>query len=107
MHTKDIKRIVRNQLKKKFPNWKRLSRKKKKILAKQVSEEVMKDYSLEKEVTAPLNELTGTPAIEQAEIMTLNEMDKFIADHDNHIIQLPIPSRKNISMTQNCKLLTN
>lgn len=94
MHTKDIKRIVRNQLKKKFPNWKRLSRKKKKILAKQVSEEVMKDYSLEKEVTAPLNELTGTPAIEQAEIMTLNEMDKFIADHDNHIIQLPIPSRK-------------
>ncbi len=32
MHEKDIKRIVREQLKKKHPNWKRLSRKKKNSL---------------------------------------------------------------------------
>ena len=30
MHPKDIKLIIRKQLKKQFPNWKRLSRKEKK-----------------------------------------------------------------------------
>ena len=94
MHKKDIKRIVKNQLKNEFPNWKRLSRKKKKALAKQVLKEVVKNYSFANEVTAPLNELTGTPVIQEAEIMTLAEMEQFIADHTRYIVQLPIPSRK-------------
>ena len=94
MHEKDIKRIVKNQLKKKFPNWKRLPKKKKKALAKQVLEEVVKNYSFEKQVTVPLNELTGTPVIQEADIMTLAEMEQFIADHTRYIVQLPIPSRK-------------
>ncbi len=33
MHPKDIKLIIRKQLKKQFPNWKRLSRKEKKEIA--------------------------------------------------------------------------
>ena len=94
MHEKDIRRIVKNQLKKKIPNWKRLPRKKKKALAKEVLKDVVKNYSFEKQVTVPLNELIGTPVIKDAEIMTLFEMEQFIADHTRYIVQLPIPSRK-------------
>jgi hypothetical protein len=63
MHEKNIKIMVVKQLKKKFPNWKKLTKKKKKSLAKQVLEEVAKTYSLDHDITAPLNELTGTPSI--------------------------------------------
>ncbi|MBI5183815.1 MAG: hypothetical protein HY999_05580, partial [Nitrospinae bacterium] len=45
MHEKDIKRIVKKQLKKNFPSWKRIPKKKKKALAKQVLEEVVRNYS--------------------------------------------------------------
>ncbi len=94
MHEKNIKRMVTKQLKKQFPHWKRLTRKQKKALAKQVLDFVMKEYSFGEEVTAPLNELIGIPAIREAEIMTVAEMERFIADQNRHLFRLPIPSRK-------------
>ena len=94
MQEKDIKRMVVKQLKKQFPHWKRLTRKEKKALAKQVLEEITKTYSSDAKISVPINELTGTPSIQDARIMTLSEMEHFIAEHNRRIIRLPIPSRE-------------
>lgn len=59
MHHKDIKLIVRKQLKKQFPNWKRLSRKEKKEIAKKVLSELVAEYDFKKTVTAPKEDLLG------------------------------------------------
>jgi len=93
MHEKNIKRIVVRQLKRQFPNWGRLAKKKKKALAKQVVEEVVKTYPSDSEITAPLHELTGAPAIREAEIMTLTDMERFITNHNRQVVELPSPSR--------------
>jgi len=94
MHAKNIKRMVTKQLKKEFPNWKGLPRKEKRILAKQVLESVSQDYPFDQEITVPLNELTGTPAIEAEEIMTVAEMGRFIAGHDRSFLHFPTARRK-------------
>lgn len=94
MQEKDIKRIVKKQLKKRFPNWNRLSKKVKKAIARQVLEEAVKTYSFDKEIAVSLNELTGTPAIRETEIMTLAEMEHFIADQNRNIFRFSTPSRK-------------
>lgn len=78
MQEKDIKRLVKKQLKKLFPRWKRLSRKEKKRFAKQVLEEVVSSYPYDKGVEAPLNELTGTPAVPEG-VIPLGEMSEFVA----------------------------
>jgi hypothetical protein len=44
MHHKNIKLIVRKQLKNQFPNWKRLPKKNKKELARKVLAEVVSEY---------------------------------------------------------------
>ena len=48
MTHKDIKNTIRKQLKKEYPDWKRLKKKEKKAIAKQVLSEVVNcyDYSL-------------------------------------------------------------
>ena len=53
MHHKDIKVQIRKQLKTNYPNWKRLSRKEKKAIAKMVLDEVVKDYNFSQEHSAP------------------------------------------------------
>ena len=57
MHHKNIKLTVRKQLKKQFPNWKRLPKKNKKELAKKVLTEVISEYDLKQVVEALLEEL--------------------------------------------------
>ncbi len=94
MHRKDIKRMVVKQLKKKFPRWKRLNGKKKKILARQVLKEIYDAYSFDQVITVPLHELTSTPAIGDAKIMTLDDMKRFIDDNNNNIFPFIAPSRK-------------
>jgi len=94
MHEKNIKRMVVKQLKKNFPHWSRLNKKMKKSLAKQVLEETYNSYAFDQEITAPLHELTGTPNIEKAKIMTLEEMKRFIADQNSTILPFIAPSRK-------------
>jgi len=86
--------MVTKQLKKEFPHWKGLPRKEKRSLAKQVLESVAKDYSYDKEIAVPLNELTGTPAIKKEEIMTVAEMGRFIAEHDRSFLHFPTARRK-------------
>ncbi|MCA1795530.1 MAG: transposase [Desulfobacteraceae bacterium] len=90
MHLKDIKLIVRKQLKKQFPNWKRLTRKEKKEIAKKVLSELVADYDFKQTVTAPKEDLLG---IEQQMpskgIINLNAMSHLIDTVDkNRIIKL-------------------
>lgn len=61
MREKDIKRLVIKQLKKDFLRWRRLSRKEKKRLAKQVLEDVLRSHGSDDPSKVPLNELTNTP----------------------------------------------
>lgn len=56
MHHKDIKRIIRKQLKKKYPKWNRLKKKRKKEIVKMVLDEAVKEYDFNQEVTTPLDE---------------------------------------------------
>lgn len=93
MHEKNIKRIVVRQLKKKVSNWNRLTRKQKKALVEDVKDDVMKEYSFDKEVDVPLNELTGTPEIPEG-IMALSDMERFIDENTRNIFNLPNLSRK-------------
>lgn len=87
MRLKDIKAIVRKQLKTNYRNWNRLKKKEKKAISKQVLDEVVKDYNFNKEVKTPKHELLGignqmlTPSI-----MTLDEMDKFLDSHNNDVL---------------------
>lgn len=48
MHHKEIKAIIRKQLKREYPNWKRLTKKKKREIANSVLEEVVKGYEFNK-----------------------------------------------------------
>jgi len=85
MTHKDIKNTVRKQLKKEYPNWKRLSKKDKKAIAKKVVSEVVSCYDHTQPVRTPFPELLG---IENQvgindKIMNLEEMEKFIYDIDN------------------------
>ena len=59
MHHKDIKALIRKQLKIEYPNWKFLTKKEKKAIAKKVLDEVVKDYDFSREVKTPVPELLG------------------------------------------------
>jgi hypothetical protein len=98
MHEKNIKRIITKQLKKYFPNWKKLSRKQKKAIASQVQKEVTQNYSF-KETTLPSSsELIGIPDIEKEPgIMTIEEMGAFVADHNRKLFKFPKASNKYIT----------
>lgn len=59
MHIKDIKREVRKQLKKKYPRWNRMIKKEKRLLSKEVVDEVLANYDYSKALDLPIEELTG------------------------------------------------
>jgi len=79
MHHKDIKLIIRKQLKKKYPNWKRLTRKEKKGIAKKVLAEVVTLYNFDQPVEAPVEELLGIEEqVPVSGMMDLEEMARYI-----------------------------
>ncbi|UCF85942.1 MAG: transposase, partial [Desulfobacteraceae bacterium] len=79
MHHKNIKLIVKKQLKKQYPNWKRLSRKKKKAISKKVTAEVIKLYDFNKPIQNPIEELLGIEEqVPEPGMMNLEEMAKYI-----------------------------
>ena len=57
MHHKNIKLIIRKQLKKQFPNWKRMGKKQKKDIARKVLAEVVAEYDFKQAIDAPKEEL--------------------------------------------------
>jgi len=87
MHHKDIKAKIRKQLKIEYPNWKRLSRKKKKAVAKMVLDEVVNGYNFSQEVNTPMAELLGIEEQSSlAGIMDLEAMAGFIDSHNNSFL---------------------
>ena len=79
-----IRKEVVRQLKKEFPNWKRLPKKTKKELASKVLKEVVANYDFSQEIETPLDELLG---IEEQTTVTgifsLEEMEQFIQQKEN------------------------
>jgi hypothetical protein len=60
MKEKDIKRIIRKQIKTKHPNWQRIPKKLKKEIAKEITNAVIADYQgHDKELDLPIEELIG------------------------------------------------
>ena len=79
MHHKNIKQIIRKQLKKQYPNWKQLSQKQKKAISKEVLKETVAQYDFEQDIQIPLEELIGIKEQTQMDgIMNLEEMAHFI-----------------------------
>ena len=89
MHHKNIKYVVRKQLKTQFPNWKRLDRKTKRALATQVLAEVVAGYDFNQPITPSKEALLGIE--EQAAykgIISLQKMARFIEMfNSSHIIR--------------------
>ncbi len=79
MHIKNIRRLIKKQLKYNHPYWKKMKKKSKKELIKQVVDEVLKDYDYSQTLNLPIEELTGiedqTPV---GGIRSLSEMAEYI-----------------------------
>lgn len=89
MHHKHIKRLINKQLKKQFPNWKRLTKKIKKGIAKKVLEEVTTDYDFNQTVSISREELLGIQQqVPTKGIVNLAEMAEFINKiHNSRILK--------------------
>ena len=87
MHHKAISAQIRKQLKTRYPNWDRLSRKEKKVIAKKVLDEVVKDYDFKQEVTTPLEVMLGIDGqLPSSAIMNLDEMERFVQSQKNSVL---------------------
>ena len=87
MHHKDIKAIIRKQLKTNYRGWNRLKKREKKEIAQKVLDEVVTGYDFKKEVETDRLDLLGIK--EQAltpGIMDLDQMSKFINSHENDVV---------------------
>jgi hypothetical protein len=90
MREKDIKRQVMKQLKKEFPNWRRLPRKEKKRIAKEVLQNVVaRNSSAEPATAIPIHELTNTP-IPMPGMIKLAEMEQFMAKTTRGLLRFPV-----------------
>ena len=80
MKEKDIKRIIKKQLKLKHPNWQRLPKKQKKKIAQEITDAVIADYQgFDEELGIPIEELIGLEEqIPDNRIMSLNDMADFV-----------------------------
>ena len=79
MHHKNIKLIIRKQLKRQYPNWKRLTKKTKKATARKVLAEVSAEYDFKQDIRASREELLGIEQqIPTKGIIKLDEMARFI-----------------------------
>ena len=59
MQHKNIRRILKQQLKRDHPHWKKLPKKDKKAIVKNLLTEAVKEYDFSQIVDAPLEELIG------------------------------------------------
>ena len=79
MQHKNIRRILKQQLKRDHPHWKKLPKKDKKAIVKNLLTEAVKEYDFSQIVDAPLEELIGIEGQQPtAGIMNLKEMAEFI-----------------------------
>ena len=97
MHEKNIKKIVIDQLKKKFPNWRLLNKKEKRSIAKKVLAEEKKNYDFNLNVDTPIHELLGIPHLKNTNFMNLEQMKEFVEEHNRRILELPTFRNKYIN----------
>jgi len=90
MHHKNIKLLVRKQLKKHYPRWNRLNRKTKKEIAAKVLGEVVADYDFGQDIPSSREELLGVKQQMACNgIITLEKMAHLVDMVDkNRIIKL-------------------
>lgn len=70
------------QLKSQFPDWKKLKKKQKKQIARQVLEEVVASFDFSKKVQTPVSELVGlSDQLPTKGIMTIDQMAEFVEYH--------------------------
>lgn len=87
MHHKNIKAIVRKQLKINYGHWNLLNKKAKKRIARMVLDEVEKDYDFGSEIKTSEPELLGIEnQLPTPGIMNLEEMECFINSHKNDVL---------------------
>jgi len=85
MQAKVIKRDVIKQLKTKFPNWRRLTKKEKKDLAERALADAKVPDNKEEVKNVPLHELTNMPEV-PPDIIPLPEMGRFIDSHNDNLL---------------------
>jgi hypothetical protein len=87
MHFKNIKAIVRKQLKINYRHWNSLNKKDKKRIAKKVLEEVKRDYCFDDEIKISEAELLGIEnQLPTPGIMNLEDMEKFMNSHRSDVL---------------------
>ncbi len=86
MHHRNIKAIIKKQLKTEYPNWKRLTKKEKKAIADKVLNEVVNEYDFTQQIETPAPELLGIQEqLMSKSIMTIDEMERFVDRHNKSI----------------------
>lgn len=79
MHRKNIKNLVRKQLKTQFPYWKRLTKKEKENIAQKTLDAVVESYDFGQKIESSMNELLGIQKqVPNAGIFTLEKMKHFV-----------------------------
>lgn len=87
MHHKNIKAIVRKQLKSNYRNWSHLTKKEKRRIAELVLDAVSKMYDFDQEIKTSEPELLGIEnQLPIPGIMDLEEMGRFINSHENDVL---------------------
>lgn len=87
MHHKNIKALIRKQLKRRYRNWNGLKKKDKKRIARMVLEEVANGYDFDQEIKTSEPELLGIEnQMPMPGIMNLEEMERFIKSHNNDVL---------------------
>jgi len=90
MQRKNIRRLVKRQLKYNHPHWKKMKKKAKKKLLKQVVDEVMNAYDFSQPINIPIEELTGIEdQVPSKGIKNLIEMAEYINNfYSNNLFDL-------------------
>lgn len=88
MQEKLIKREVVKQLKRDFPRWRKLTKKEKKRLAKEVLKKVLASCEAPDMETVSLSELTSTPSVPEG-IIPLSQMGEFIERETRRCLVIP------------------
>lgn len=97
MHHKNIKLIVRKQLKKQCPNWKRMVKKEKKDIASKILAEAVAKYDFTQDIEATKEELLGIDGQLPTGIIKLEEMARYIDTiNDKKIIKFSTYNRSPI-----------
>lgn len=101
MHHKNIKVMVKRQLKKDHPHWRCLTKKEKKVLAKQVTEAVINDYDFNQEIDAPVEQLIGIDHQNITDdIITLDKMNALVDDfYKNSFIDVKKIKKLHVNIT--------